>query len=114
MAQSLEEYMMAIPLQRMERFTEILYTIRAWLPESELSVKYKMPTFEVGERWVSIANRKDYISVYTCSEELIEPYLKKHPGTKHGKGCLNLRDNEEIDLDTLKIVVESAVRLKKS
>ena len=113
MAQSLEEYMMAIPLERMERFTEILYTIRAWLPECKLSMKYNMPTFEVGENWVSIANRKDYISVYTCSEELIEPYLEKNPGTKHGKGCLNLRDNDEIDLEMLRIVVESAARLKK-
>ena len=114
MEQSLEEYMMAIPLERMERFTEILYTMKAWLPESKLSMKYKMPTFEVGDGWVSIANRKDYVSVYTCSEELIEPYLKKHPGTKHGKGCLNFRDNDEIDFEALKEVTESAVRAKKA
>ena len=105
---------MAIPLERMERFTEILYTMKAWLPESKLSMKYKMPTFEVGDGWVSIANRKDYVSVYTCSEELIEPYLKKHPGTKHGKGCLNFRDRDEIDFEALKEVTESAVRAKKA
>ena len=112
MGQSLEEYIMNVPLERMERFTELLYTIKAWLPDSKLSMMYKMPTFELGENWVSIANRKDYISVYTCSLELIEPYLKKHPKVKHGKGCINFRDRDEIDFDELKKVVENAIKAK--
>ena len=47
MMHSLEEYMQKVPWERMERFTELLYRIKAWFPESELSMKYKMPTFEL-------------------------------------------------------------------
>ena len=112
MAETLEEYMMAVPLERMERFTELLYTIKSWLPAANLTMIYNMPTFEQGDNWVCIANRKNYISVYTCSLELIEPYLKKHPETKHGKGCLNFRDRDEIDYKDLKKVVEGAMRAK--
>ena len=112
MAKSLEEYMSEVPWERKERFTEVLYRIKAWLPEAALSMKYKMPTYEIGDNWVSIANRKDYVSVYTCSLELIEPYLKKHPNTKHGKGCLNFRDRDEIDFENLRKVVEKAMKAK--
>ncbi len=112
MGQSLEEYLSEVPWERKERFTELLYRIRAWLPETKLNMKYKMPTFEIGENWVSIANRKDYVSVYTCSLELIEPYLEKHPKTKHGKGCLNFRDKDEIDYENLRKVVEKAIKVK--
>jgi uncharacterized protein YdhG (YjbR/CyaY superfamily) len=112
MGQSLEDYMSEVPWERKERFTELLYTIRAWFPESKLSMMYKMPTFVQGGNWISIANRKNYVSVYTCSLELIEPYLKKHPETKHGKGCLNFRDKDEIDYNELRKVVEKTMKAK--
>ena len=47
-----------VPWERKERFTELLYRIKAWLPESKLTMMYKMPTFEIGDNWVCIANRK--------------------------------------------------------
>jgi len=112
MALSLEEYMQKVPWERMERFTELLYRIKAWFPESELSMKYKMPTFELEGNWVAIANQKNYISVYTCSFEHIEPYVEKHPEIKRGKGCLNFRDKDGIDYDDLRQVVENAIKGK--
>jgi len=112
MGQSLEEYMSKVPWERKERFTELLYRIRAWLPETKLNMKYKMPTFEIGANWVSIANHKKYVSVYTCSFGPIKPYVKKHPGTKHGKECLNFRDKDEINYKELRNVVEKALKVK--
>jgi len=53
---SLEEYMLRVPGERMERFTELLYRIKALFPDAELTMKYKMPTFELDGNWVAIAN----------------------------------------------------------
>jgi uncharacterized protein YdhG (YjbR/CyaY superfamily) len=78
-------------------------------PRAQPSMKYNMPTIESETGWIAFANKKDYISVYTCAEDKIQPYLDKHPGTPHGKGCLRFRDNREIDFDALKEVASLAL-----
>jgi len=35
----------------------------------------------------------------------IDSYVRKHPKTKHGKGCLNFSDKDEIDFTELKKVI---------
>lgn len=105
----IDRYLSSVPENRKERFNKLLNSIQKWYPKAELTVKYKMPTFELDEDWVAIANQKSYISVYTCGYHHIESYKKKHPETKSGKGCLNFRDNDEIHFKDLKDVVKSTL-----
>lgn len=79
---------------------------------SEESMRYKMPTYELGEGWIALANQKDYISVYTCSAEHIVNFKKKHPKIKTGKGCINFKDGDDIPLNDLKGVIKSAMEYR--
>jgi hypothetical protein len=50
-----------------------------------------------------------YIAIYTCSSEIIAPYLAKHPNIDHGKGCLSFKDRDTLDLEALKAVIRLAL-----
>ena len=110
---NIDEYIKSVPEKRLNRFKEIINHIQKWHPDAELAVKYNMPTFEIGDKWIAVANQKSYISVYTCGYHHIESYKEKHPQTKSGKGCLNFRDNDEIYFADLKTVAMSTLQEKK-
>ena len=105
----LEEYLKAIPDARAARFSAIRDLIRRQYPDAVESMRYRMPTFEVGEGWVALANQKQYISLYTCSAEHLESFRQLHPEIKTGKGCINFRDRDDIPLDSIVSVIESAM-----
>jgi len=109
----LNEYMEQIPLARKARFASIRKLITSMYPQAEETMKYKMPTYHQGKGWVALANQKNYISLYTCSAEHLENFKKKYPGIKTGKGCINFRDRDEIPLNDLGSVIESAMLNKR-
>ena len=82
-------------------------------PEAIVDLKYKMPTYRVGDGWVAMANQKSYVSLYTCGYHHIESFKKKHPDIKTGKGCINFRDKDELPLDDLREVVRHAIEHPK-
>jgi len=101
------DYLSQLPANRSERLTSLHCFIVAQFPEVKLSFKYKMPTYESGSGWVSIASQKHYVSLYTCERKHIQPYIDAHPGVKCGSGCLNFRDSDTIVLDDLVAVLSS-------
>ena len=110
---TIDEYMQKVPPARRGRVEEIMGRIRSWFPDARITIRYGMPTFVIGRNWVSVANQKSYVSVYTCSGEHVAPYIEKHPGIKHGKGCLNFRDRDGIDYGDLMEVVNRALTMRK-
>lgn len=106
---SLNEYIENVSEDRRERFDGIMALIGRLYPKAELSMKYKMPTWELGEGWVALADQKQYISVYTCGEMHLEAFKELHPEVKTGKGCINIRNKDDFPLEDLTIVIESAM-----
>jgi len=102
-------YIDALSADRAKRVKAIHKTVVSVFDDTEISMKYKMPTFMRGDDFFCIASQKNYVSVYTCSKEKIDPYLKKYPKTPCGKGCLNFKDSQEIDFDALKDVIRAAL-----
>lgn len=113
MKPDLEAYLAQIPPQRKPRFDSIMQLIRDLYPQAQLSMRYKMPTFDYAEGWIALANQKSYISLYTCMAQHIAGFRQRHPQIKTGTGCINFRDRDPIPLDDLKAVVESAMEYKK-
>ena len=110
----IEAYMNSIPAQRLERFLSIHRLIVKLYPEASVDMSYRMPTYRVGEGWVALANQKNYISLYTCSESHLQPYKQKHPEQKTGKGCINFRARDAIHYDDLEAVIQHAIEQPKA
>ncbi|MDA2918386.1 DUF1801 domain-containing protein [Desulfobacterota bacterium AH_259_B03_O07] len=64
-------------------------------------MKYRMQTFEKNGNWVCLANQKNSISVYFCSEDLIKPIKEKFPKLSTGKGCVRIKDNQGVPIKEL-------------
>ena len=75
-------------------------------PESKVSFKYLMPTYESENGWFAIVNQKKYWSVYTCRLEKFSKCLTANPDVKHGKGRINLRNKDDVDLDVMRQVIQ--------
>ena len=106
---SLTEYIENVQENRRERFDGIMALIGRMYPKAELSMKYRMPTWELDDGWIALANQKQYISVYTCGEVHLAAFKALHPEVKTGKGCINIRNKDAFSLDDLAIVVSSAM-----
>lgn len=108
-----DEYLDAQPAPRARRLRELRDLIERLCPRARVSMKYRMPTFECEEGWVAIANQKHYVSLYTCSAVHLEAFRLAHPKIRTGKGCVNLRDRDELPVRDLEPVIRSALSKRK-
>lgn len=106
---ALAPYLADLPQSRRARIDALVELVLGLYPHAEVSLKYRMPTFETDTGWVALANQKSYVSFYTCSAIHIEGFKATHPGIKTGKGCINFRDRDEIPLSDLEPVVRRAM-----
>ncbi len=75
--ETLTEYYKALSPERAKRLRQIQRLIKQEFPKANVSMKYKMPTFETSEKnWLAMASQKSYVSVYTCSKEKIAPFVR--------------------------------------
>ena len=110
----LDAYIQTVPDHRRERFLSIHNLILKLYPDASVDMSYKMPTYRAGDGWVSLANQKNYISLYTCGESHLASYREKHPQQKTGKGCINFRARDEIHYEDLETVIKHAIEHAKS
>jgi len=110
MSDPVTEYLAQATGVRKERLAKLREMIEKACPDGAPSLRHGMPHFATETGWIALASQKHHLSVYTCQETLIAPYLAAHPGTDHGKGCLRWRDGAEIDWEALREVVERALR----
>jgi RimJ/RimL family protein N-acetyltransferase/uncharacterized protein YdhG (YjbR/CyaY superfamily) len=94
-------YTKNIPSPRLERFLRLKESFVKSVKGVSVTMKYKMPTFEKNGNWVCLGNQKNYISVYFRSEELIKAIKRKYPEISTGKGCVRIKDNEEVPISEL-------------
>ena len=111
---AVQSYLDDVPPDRRTRLLALHDLITAAFPQAVSSMRYKMPTYELGSNWVAMANQKRYVSLYTCCYDHIAAFRKKHRTIKGGKGCLNFRDGDELPLEDLTEVVRSALTMEKS
>jgi len=104
-----EDYLRDQPEPRARRLREIRALIERLYPEARMSMRYRMPTFEWNGGWVAVANQKHYVSLYTCSAEHLEEFRRTHPDIKTGKGCINIRDRDDLPAEDLEPVIRSAM-----
>ena len=108
---SIDNYILQIPANRIERFNAIRQLILGHFPQAIESMKYKMPTYQLGEHWLALANQKNYLSLYTCAAPHLVSFQNKYPEIKTGKGCINIRDKDQFELEDLLPVITSALTI---
>ena len=103
-------YLQTAPPKRRERLKVLHAMILELCPQAIIDMKYKMPTYHVGEGWVAMANQKNYVSLYTCDYHHIEMFKEAHPGINTGKCCIRFKDKDVLPLADLKLVVKHVIK----
>lgn len=106
-------YIDSIPDKRLSRFRQIMAFIADLYPDATLSMHYKMPTYIFGDGWIAVANKQQYISVYTCAAQHLVEFKSRYPNIKTGTGCINLKDKDDLDIPDLASVIHSAMNMRK-
>lgn len=108
-----QEYFASIPDDRRQLLEDLHRIVVGLYPEVEVSMKFKMPTYQVGEGWVAIANQKHYLSLYTCGYNHIARFKEKHPEIRTGKGCINFKPTINLPVSDISEVISHAIRNPK-
>jgi uncharacterized protein YdhG (YjbR/CyaY superfamily) len=98
-------YIQGCPQKRQERLLALHALILTTYPDVNISMKAKKATYERQGGWITIANRKSYISMYVDNPESLTDFVAKHPEVKSGKGCLNFTDSTEVPLFDIRSVI---------
>jgi len=96
-----QEYIDSLPRIRRDRLSELKERFERAVPEVQLTMRYKMPTFERGDHWACLGNQKHHISIYFCSEAINAPVVANNPKLNCGKGCVRIRDTQEVPIEDL-------------
>ena len=94
-------------------FAKVRTALKKAHPRIEESMKYRMPTYLVGEHHVGAFNKqKNYLCLY-LNPEAVDPYRKelKAAGLDCGKSCLRFRKPEQLPLALAAKVIKAAGKL---
>jgi hypothetical protein len=122
-AKTVDEYLAAVPEDRKESMLFLHDFIQKTAPTLKSHFAYNMLGYGSMKYldskkkvidWpiISLANQKNYISLYVCATEGNEYIAEKNKErlgkVKVGKSCIQINKIEDVNLDVLKEVIKSA------
>lgn len=124
-AVSVASYLDSVPPERQELIRFLHDFIRKAAPKLKSHFAYNMLGYgsfpyknskNVTLMWpvVSLANQKNYVSIYVCSvidgKYLAETHKRELGKVNVGKSCIRFKKLEDVNLPTLKKVIQTAAR----
>ena len=106
-------FLKTVPAGERAIFAKIRILLKKSHPKVKESMKYLMPTYEVGENGVGGFNKqKHYLCLY-LNPEAVDPYRKelKAAGLDCGKCCIRFRKPEQLPLALAAKMIKAAGRL---
>ncbi|MFA6005664.1 MAG: DUF1801 domain-containing protein [Patescibacteria group bacterium] len=122
-AKSSQEYFDALPEERRKILEFLDKFIKTNAPSLKPNFLYNMPGYGSFKYknykkemldWptIAIASQKDYISLYLCAVDtggyIAEQYKNDLGKVSVGKSCIRFKKLEDLNLDTLKIIIKLA------
>ncbi len=109
-AASVDEFLKTVTDEERAVFTKLRKLFKAG-PKVEESMKYRMPTYMVGENMVGAFNRqKNYLCFY-ANPEAVDPYRKALGQLDCGKSCIRFKKPAELPLDVAAKIIKAAAKL---
>ncbi len=99
---TVDAYLDALPPLRRERTEAIRALAHAAFPDVTERIEWQMPVFGRGERWIAVASRAQYLSVYLRSTDWADRIAASDKRIGQGKGCVNIRDTAVWPADLLR------------
>lgn len=103
----IEEYLRPVPQPRQQHLRRLHEMIVTAFPTLKQSNKFRRPTYEGHDMWMSIGEQHNGITVHIKNGIGLEALMRKHPGLTFGKTWFNLNDDVTIpDRDFQNLIQE--------
>ena len=125
-AKTVEEYLDAVPEERKEMILFLHDLIQKAAPKLKADLPYNMIGYgsfpyknykKEMIQWpvISLANQKNYVSIYVCSidnkgQYIAEKYKKELGKVSVGKSCIRFKKLTDVNLPILKKVIQEAAK----
>jgi uncharacterized protein YdhG (YjbR/CyaY superfamily) len=96
-AKNVSDYLKEVPDDRRSTIERLRKLCRKTLTGYEEVMEYGMPGYRKGNRLISFASQRNYISIYGLRKVLTDADQKALVGAGDGKGCLRFSKPEKID-----------------
>lgn len=94
-------------------FTKIRRLLKKSHPKVAESMKYRMPTYLVGEVLIGGFNKqKHYLCLY-LNPDAVDPYRKQLGHLDCGKSCIRFKKSADLPLDLAAKIIKSAAKLAR-
>ena len=97
----------AIDDARKDVYLKLQEMIMAQFPDVERLIWFNLNTYRRGRKWVAMAYRKEGLSFYSERQDVVADFKAQMPKIKTGKGCINLKMNQDIPYQELARVIKS-------
>ena len=106
---NIDEYIAGFPPGVQESLRKIRAIFREAAPDAEETLKYRMPTFVLGENLVHIAGFQNHIGFYP-TPSAIEAFSRDLSGYESATGSVRFPLNRPIPFDLIRKMVEFRVK----
>jgi uncharacterized protein YdhG (YjbR/CyaY superfamily) len=103
-APTIAAFVGGLPANKREVVETLESIVRTALPEAAGSMKYGMPTFEIGGRMVAFNAQKNYFAFY-ADPEIVKSFSAELMAFDVGKSCIRFRTLDPDLAATLKHIV---------
>ena len=98
-------YVQKLPPDRKQIIEVIRALIRETVPEAQESMRYRLPTYEIGGNFLAaVASQKHYISLYLNSQ-VLETHRQELSHLNCGKGCVRFKLLEDLPVEVVKAIL---------
>jgi uncharacterized protein YdhG (YjbR/CyaY superfamily) len=112
-AKTVDEFLGGLPADERAVFAKLRTLLKKAGPKIEESMKYRMPTYMIGEATVGAFNKqKNYLCLY-LSPAAVDPHRKelKAAGLDCGKSCLRFTKSSQLPLELATKMIKAAGKL---
>jgi uncharacterized protein YdhG (YjbR/CyaY superfamily) len=93
-----------------------LTELRSWVikvaPHASESMMYRMPTYVLGELWVSYKAQKNCYSLYLCETGVVAKHAKALAHLNVGKGCIRFKQIEQLPKKAILEMLKESAKIR--
>lgn len=110
-AATVDAFLAGLPAAERAVFARLRQLFRRASPRVEESMKYRMPTYLIGDQPVGAFNKqKNYLCLY-CTPEAVDPHRAALAALDCGKSCIRFRRPGDLPLAVAAKIIQSSVKL---
>jgi uncharacterized protein YdhG (YjbR/CyaY superfamily) len=106
---TIQEYISGLAPKERSVIKALDQIARAVAPKGSGSMKYGMPTYELGSRVIAFNAQKNYFSFY-ADPEIVRRHRSELIGLDIGKSCIRFRKIEDVSLATLSAIARESTK----